>query len=1119
MKRACTWALALGFGWVAAMMGDLGAASEAAAQAPGEAFGGAATVELERRHGRLPLRYEENQGQHDARARYVARQGGLTLFATGEGPVVAVRVPEGPAADEAGALGDELGQVGRAERLARAGRPDRAERPERIASFRIALEGARANAPIEAGAALITRSNYFIGADPDRWRTNIPNYASVTYREVAPGVDLVLHSSPEGLIEYDFVVAPGVSPTLTVRFEGAERVTLGAAGALEIHVGGAIVEQPAPVLYQEIGGRRVPVEGGYRLAGGDRVRFDVGAYDPNHRLVIDPVLVYGTYLGGSEDERLYGLAVDASGASYVVGQTESTNFPTADSIQDSFGGGSWDAFVAKLSPAGDALVYATYLGGSANDYAHGIAVDASGAAYVAGGTASTNFPTANAFQSSYAGGGSGDAFVAKLSPAGDALLYATYLGGSASSDYAHGVAVDASGAAYVSGVTYSTDFPIKDALQSSYAGGDGNAFVTKLSPAGDSLAYSTFLGGSGDDDFLTRIAIDASGAAYLVGSTTSADFPTAYPVQGSNAGSLDVFVAKLTPQGHALVYSTYLGGSSSDSAHAIAVDATGAVYVTGRTISTDFPTSNPFQSSNAGSFDVFVAKLTPAGDALVYSTYLGGSSHDLGYAIAVDALGAAYVAGQTGSTDFPTSNPFQGSNAGGIDAFVAMLTPSGDALAYATYLGGSSDDRGRGIALDATGAVYVAGYTNSTDFPTANHYQYAAGRADGFIVKLGSLRAADGVSCADASECASGFCADGVCCDAPCAGGASDCLACSVAAGAAVDGSCGPTTGNACDDGLACTVDSVCSAGACGGGTSPCAALTSCDEAGGGAYVCGACPAGTSSADGTGQTACETCAHGTWSSEGATICAAWTACGEDEFEAAPPSATSDRECTPAGPCGPNEYEASPPTETEDRVCAAYTVCSEGEYQAVAPTGTSDRECAAYTVCAADEWESAAPTATSDRTCAAYTVCAADEWESAAPTATSDRTCAAHTVCATDEWESAAPTATSDRTCALVTVCGDDAYELTPPTATSDRACAPCAQCGAGQIEVLGCGPDADTVCEPDDVQPGGGHTGAGSDSSGCAGAGGGGGPAALMLLAMLALALRRDARSGGRSAM
>jgi len=475
----------------------------------------------------------------------------------------------------------------------------------------------------------------------------------------------------------------------------------------------------------------------------------VATYDRTHPLVIDPVLSYSTYLGGSGNDFASGIAVDAAGNAYVTGSTDSTNFPTT---AGAFAGvtGSSDAFVTKLDPSGSTLVYSTYLGGSGDDVARGIAVDASGNAYVTGQTSSPDLPTANAFQPVFVGGpadlgpaGPYDGFVTKLDSTGSTLLYSTYLGGN-DADVSFAVAVDASGNAYVAGWTRSSDFPTTPGAFAVSRTGADDAFVAKLDPTGSALVYSTFLGGSNNIktanplDTGRAIAVDGSGSAYVTGYTYSSDFPTTagafQTIFGSGAFGHVAFVTKLDPAGSALVYSTFLGGTSGiDEGLGLAIDAGGNAYVTGVTLSSDFPTTpGAFQSVSGGARDAFVTKLNPAGSLLVYSTYLGGGKHDLASAIAVDAAGNAFVAGTTGpledgcnssfpcTDDFPTTaGAVQPVYGGGFrDAFLATLDSSGSALIFSTYLGGSGNDSGIGIALDSGANAYIAGATASSNFPT-----------------------------------------------------------------------------------------------------------------------------------------------------------------------------------------------------------------------------------------------------------------------------------------------------------------------------------------------------------------------------------------------------------------
>ena len=487
------------------------------------------------------------------------------------------------------------------------------------------------------------------------------------------------------------------------------------------------------------------LEGRFTLDAENRVRFALGAYDHTRPLVIDPVLVYSSYLGGAGDQGK-GIAVDTSGNAYVTGTTLSTSFPVVGPYQSNNKAQSGTVFVSKLNAAGSALVYSTYLGGSLSDRGNAIALDSAGDAYLTGSTCSSDFPTVSPLQASLKG--VCDGFVAELSAAGSSLVYSTYLGGSGAnasgtnlSDEGTGIAVDSTGAAYVTGGTWSTDFPTVNPIQG-YGGGE-DAFLSKISANGSALVYSTYLGGSGQDEG-SGIAVDSSGNAYVIGFTLSSDFPTVNAFQPANHATMygTAFVAKLNSAGSALVYSTYLGGSTMESGAGIAVDSSGNAYLTGTTWSSNFPTVTPMQATNNskyGGSNAFVVKMNAAGSALIYSTYLGGSGHlfnpapsdggDSAYGIAINSAGVAFVAGLTGSLDFPTVSAVQSTNNSGdkFTAFVACLNAAGSALAYSTYLGGTGDDQANGIAIDSSDDAYVAGTTTSTDFPTVTPIQASPG--------------------------------------------------------------------------------------------------------------------------------------------------------------------------------------------------------------------------------------------------------------------------------------------------------------------------------------------------------------------------------------------------------
>ncbi|HEV2352469.1 MAG TPA: SBBP repeat-containing protein, partial [Terriglobia bacterium] len=665
--------------------------------------------------------------------------------------------------------------------------------------LRMKLVGANARAAVIGADELPGKSNYFIGNDPKKWRTNVPNYAQVRFQDVYPGVDLVYYGNQGGQLEYDFVVAPGADPNAIALDVGAGLVPtrsgrprgaplrIAADGDLVVRTNGGEVRFQKPVVYQveqqidslshrviESLKEKEPSNGSvarslngaiiinhqspttnhqflvghYVLSAGSRVSFAVGAYDKTRPLIIDPVLSYSTYLGGGGDSG-NSIAVDSGGNAYITGVAQPTHFPTTPGAFQTVPGGLNDAFVIKLNAAGSALVYSTYLGGSGQDQGTGIAVDSTGNAYVTGWTQSVNFPTASPLQGAIGGPSATNAFVTKLNATGNALVYSTYLGG-VGVDEAAGIALDLAGNAYIMGQTDSLNFPLASSLQARFGGGSSDAFVTKLNTSGSALVYSTYLGGNSLDE-ASAIAIDSVGNAYITGWTQSTNFPTASPFQPALGvpGAVNAFVTKLNAAGSALVYSTYLGGNNNDYARGIAVDSADNAYVTGFTTSTNFPIASPFQPSIVGLQAPFVTKLNATGSALVYSTYLGGSNFgDQGLGIAVDSAGNAYVTGFTASATFPTASPIQAGLIDGQNAFVTNFNAAGSALVYSTYLGGSGGDMGNGIALDSAGNAYLTGFTRSADFPiTPGAYQTSLIAFSGaFVAKIAPGAAASAVS-------------------------------------------------------------------------------------------------------------------------------------------------------------------------------------------------------------------------------------------------------------------------------------------------------------------------------------------------------------------------------------
>ncbi len=599
--------------------------------------------------------------------------------------------------------------------------------------LRVRLIGANRAARSTARGALPGTRSYFVGDDPASWRTNLTASSEVAYAGVYPGVDLVYHGAGRSL-EYDFRVAPGADPSrIRLRAEGADRTRLDERGDLVFETKGGPVRQRRPVAYQETGdGGRRAVDAAYEIAGNGEIALRLGSYDASLPLVVDPVVDYASYLGGDGFDASTQVVLDDAGNIYLCGSTSGGGFPASGGPQTSYGGGPTDAYVVKLDPTGSTVLFATYLGGAGEETGTGLALDPAGNVYVVGTTTSADFPTASALQTTRRG--ERDAFIARLDPTGSALTLSTYLGGT-DDDAATGIGVSGK-FVYVTGVTSSEDFPTSKKAYRKTPGGGTDAFVVKLKKGGSKIAYSTYFGGSGID-LSADVAVDAAGNAYIAGMTSSADLPVSSAAQLDFRGLFEGFVAKLNPKGTALVYSTFLGGTGVDGAVGIAVDGAGNAYVTGETNSTDFPVRSALQTTYGGGLlDGFVTKLGPTGSTLVYSTYLGGSDEDRAYRLAVDGAGRVHLTGLTASADFPVRDAIQSQHNGdGFDAFVTSIEPTGATLAMSTYLGGSGDDSGTAIAIDASGALLVVGETSSTDFPSVGAN---AGGVDAFIVRLGS---------------------------------------------------------------------------------------------------------------------------------------------------------------------------------------------------------------------------------------------------------------------------------------------------------------------------------------------------------------------------------------------
>ena len=673
--------------------------------------------------GKIPLYFIPNEGQVDEEALFYAKASRYTLWLTKEGLVF----------DSARRIKKENAKSMRLSSRDKYN-PENFKYDRDVS--RLIFINANTKPEVVPLNDIEHKVNYFIGDDESKWRTNIQTSSSVLYRELYPYIDLKVYGV-EQQIEYDFVVNPGGEVfDISFEYKDVKKTRIGKEGNLVITTEFGVLEHGKPVCYQVVGGERVKVEAKFKKIKNNTYGFSVGEYNKNYELIIDP-LVYSSYLGGSDEERCYDIAVDSEGAAYVIGATYSANFPYKDPLQGSYAHYG-DAFITKVDPSGNALIYSTYLGGFDTDWGYGIAVDSKGAVYVAGGTSSASFPIKNPIQENLAGGW--DAFISKINASGSKLIYSTYLGGSGN-EFCLGIAMDSGGAAYVTGRTSSEDFPTKNPIQGNLAGGN-DVFIAKVNASGEKLVYSTYLGGSGSGwDWGISIAVDSEGAAYVTGNAQSADFPLKNPIQRKYGGGPDAIIFKVNSSGKNLIYSTYLGGPEEDVGAGIAVDSEGAAYVTGWTSSKNFPVKNPFQEKKSGKkeVDAFILKVDSSGSALIYSTYLGGSESDIGSDVAIDSEGAAYVQGTTNSENFPTRNPIQSSNAGGYDVFIAKINSSGSALIYSTHLGGSGkEEEGGSIALDTKGAVYVTGHTESKNFPTKNPFQgsYGGGVSDAFISKI-----------------------------------------------------------------------------------------------------------------------------------------------------------------------------------------------------------------------------------------------------------------------------------------------------------------------------------------------------------------------------------------------
>lgn len=667
---------------------------------------------------RLPLRFEENRGQFDPAVRYAARAGGYTV--------------------QLSAAGASLAMPG-------AGR------------VAIGLVNSNPSAKIEALDRMAARTDYFVG-NRDRWHTGIANYSRVRYGGVYPGIDVVYYGN-QGSLEYDFVLQPGADPrSIRMKFRGGVKAVITAEGDLALEFDGRRILQKKPVIYQPPGNlsgtSRREVAGRYTLLGRNQVGLRLADYDRTRTLVIDPILVFCTYMGSSGADQIKAIKLDSKGRLYITGSTTTSEMQAINGAYSNNNLGLTDIFIAILdTTAADhsfPLTYFSYMGGSGLDIPTAMDVDSSGVIYLTGTTTSTDFAMVGNSVQTTGAGSEQQAFVAVIDPSqygGVSLIYSTYLGGTTGTNTGRGIAVGPDGHIYVIGTTASTDFPVTTSAYAQVLFGPRDAFLCQLDRGSTSLVYSTYLGGELDDDGRS-IAVGSNGLVYFGATTNGTQFPMEGPgyrqtlANPPNTGTI-VGVMDMTKFGEpSLVYSTYFGGSAVSEVRKIALDSQNRVMLTGYTLATDFPTTaDAVQSQAGGNGDAFVALVNPNDPPhfLVYSTYLGGSQGEVAYDVTGDTAGNIYVTGYTVSPDFPVNNAPQGNWGGGTDLFITQLQPGTaghSGLLFSTYFGAAGVYVGNGIAVGPDGSVYTAGYATVGLPSSFNGNGFNGGLSDGFVIVL-----------------------------------------------------------------------------------------------------------------------------------------------------------------------------------------------------------------------------------------------------------------------------------------------------------------------------------------------------------------------------------------------
>jgi Bacterial Ig-like domain (group 3)/Glucodextranase, domain B len=712
---------------------------------------------------RLPIYFEPNHGQSHPSVEFIGRGTGYQVFIKADETILVFSRPK--------QLG--VGMAGDIDPAKRLMQVERAPVEIEQAVVRIRYQNTHANSRLAAADPLPGRSNYFYGNDPAQWRTDIPHYATVVQKNLYPGIDKVIYGngssgsgSEGGKLEYDLEIQPGADPSqINQVIEGADSLRVDEAGDLIIQTKLGEIRQQRPKAYQTNGSKFDEVEGNFELARDGSVRFNVGQYDKTKLLVIDPVLSYAAILGGQSN--LGAIAVDSTGNTFAVGCATGTDLPVVGGLGNGLTSG---IFISKLNSAGSALVYATYLGGMTDTTCPfiaptasrrmAIAVNSAGAAFVTG-VAGTGLPAVSAFRATPPASGSG-VFVVKLAPAGNALNYSTFLG----TGEVRAIAINSSGNAIVAGTTAATDFPTSTgAFQTTNRalGGEQNAFITKLSPTGNTLVFSTYFGGQ-RVSLTNGIALDASGNVIFGGSDGIADPVSTVKLPILNAtqtlpGSYACrknfqalvcenrsFLAKLNATGKTLAFSTYVGGNTGFRPTDVALNAAGQIFLAGIVDLTALKDSNPSQALLSGEDDMVLMKLAADGRSTLFTKALGGNGSDFPNRLVIDANGDAVIVGDTSSSTLPVVNALQSqSNARPGDAslglqgtyspFVTRIKGDGTATSFLSYFGGLGYELASGVATDSAGAIYVGGHTgNSLQIPVTPGALKGTGRA--FIAKI-----------------------------------------------------------------------------------------------------------------------------------------------------------------------------------------------------------------------------------------------------------------------------------------------------------------------------------------------------------------------------------------------